>query len=503
MSAIIEKAILRARDAFGRNVTRSVDFRIDQLKKLRKCIDENYEEFVGALKADFRKPRMESVITEIEYVKNDIQYQLDHIHEYVKPQHVQKGLANFFDDAYVHYDPYGVVLIFSAWNYPVQVLLCPLVGAIAAGNCALIKPSEVASNTEKLFAKLLPQYLDQDCYHVITGGPEEATRMLQERFDLVFFTGSPVVGKIVYNAAAKFMTPVILELGGKSPVYIDESVGSQMTVAVKRILWGKLVNAGQTCIAPDYVLCSPDVQDKFIKAAKEVIADFYKTDPKLSESFARIINVKNFDRINSLLSKTTGKVVIGGETDRDECYVAPTVVAGVSSSDSLMREEIFGPILPIVTVDSADEAIAYVNRGEKPLTMYIFSNKKDVVDRFLARTSSGSTCINDTLMQACVHALPFGGVGNSGIGSYHGQFSFAAFSHSKAVLAKDYNPVLEFLAAARYPPYTESNTNRLKLLIAKSPLDNLNMRKTLSYAFTFGLGLATMLAGVFIYNKYV
>jgi len=501
MSAIAEKALLRARDAFGRNVTRSVDFRIQQLKNLRKCINSHYEEFVEALKADFNKPRMESVITEIEYVLNDITFQLDHITEYVKPKFVDKGFANMFDDCFIQYDPYGVVLIFGAWNYPVQVLLCPLVGAITAGNCALIKPSEVASNTEKLFAKLLPQYLDQDCYHVITGGPDEATRMLNERFDLIFFTGSPMIGKSVYNSASKFMTPVILELGGKSPVYIDESV-SQMETAVKRILWGKLVNAGQTCIAPDYVLCSADVQDKLVNTAKKVVQDFYQSEPKKSDSFARIINSKNFDRLDRLLNGTNGKVVLGGETERDSCYIAPTVVTNVSTSDSLMKEEIFGPILPIVTVDSADEAIDLINRGEKPLTLYLFSNKKDVVRRFLEQTSSGSVCVNDTLMQAVVHSLPFGGVGNSGIGKYHGRFSFETFSHSKAVLAKDYNPVLEYLASARYPPYTPSNINRLKRLIAKTPLDNLKLGKTLSYVFAFALGLATMFS-VGVALKYV
>lgn len=491
MSAVIEKAVLRAREAFARNVTLSSQFRIDQLKKLRSCLVDHEEEFIEVLKSDFRKPRLESIITEIEFVKNDIQYQLDHLDGHMRPQYAKKGLANMFDDAFIKYDPYGVVLIFAAWNYPIQVLLCPLVGAIAAGNCALIKPSEVASNTERLLAKLLPNYLDQDCYHVITGGPDEATRMLNERFDLIFFTGSPAVGRIIYNSAAKFMTPVVLELGGKSPVYIDDSI-TQMEVAAKRIIWGKMVNAGQTCVAPDYIMCTSNVQDKFIAAARKVMKDFYQSNMKSSDSFSRIINTKNFDRLDKLLSNTKGKVTIGGETERNTCYIAPTIVSNVESSDSLMREEIFGPILPIMTVDSANEAIEFINRGEKPLTLYIYSNKSDVVKQFLNQTSSGSVCVNDCLMQLTVHSLPFGGVGNSGIGKYHGTFSFEAFSHAKAVLVKDYNPLVEFLASARYPPYSERKMRQLKMLIAKSPIDGINWSKTFSYLMAFVLGIVTM-----------
>lgn len=392
---------MKAREAFARNVTKSLKFRRNQLLSLRRCIDEHYEEFVGALHADFRKPRLETVVTEIEFVKNDIAYQLDNLSRYFKPMHVKRNMATMFDDCFVKYDPFGVVLIFSAWNYPVQVLLCPLVGAIAAGNCALIKPSEVASNTEQLFARLLPQYLDNDCYHVITGGPEEASRMLAERFDLVFFTGSSMVGRIVYNAAAKQLTPCVLELGGKSPVFIDESItDSYLEVAVKRILWAKLVNGGQTCIAPDYMMCTLSMQERFVTMAAKVLKQFYADDPKKSDSFSRIINTKNFDRLASMLSLTSGKVVLGGETDRDERYVAPTIVANVKANDSVMKDEIFGPIFPIMPVRDVSEAIEFVKRGEKPLTMYIFTKNNDVSKRFLEETSSGSVLVNDCLMQA-------------------------------------------------------------------------------------------------------
>lgn len=492
MSAVIEKALIRARDAFGRNVTRNVDFRIGQLKQLRKCIDENYDKLVGALKDDFRKPKLETVITEIEYVKNDIQYQLDHIHRHIGPQYVQKGMPNLFDDAYIKYDPYGVVLIFSAWNYPIQLLLGPVVGAIAAGNCALIKPSEVSPNTEQLMAKLLPQYLDKDCYHVITGGADVASQVLSERFDLVFFTGSTSIGKIVYQAASKHMTPVVLELGGKSPVYIDESVGGNLEVAAKRIMWGKFVNAGQTCIAPDYVLCTAEVQDRFVKAAQKVLKDFYSENPQKSDDLARIINARNFARLDSMLKTSKGTVSVGGVTEGDSRYISPTIVSNVSPNDSLMSEELFGPILPIVTVGSDQEAIDFINRGEKPLSMYLFSNEKAVVKRFLDQTSSGSVCVNDTLMQAAIHSLPFGGVGSSGIGKYHGKFSFETFSHSKAVLAKDYNPLVEYLAGARYPPYSDSKLKMLKNLIAPTPLDEVQFKKIFTLVAAFLVGLGTM-----------
>nr|BAC30840.1 unnamed protein product [Mus musculus] len=485
---LIEKALIKAREAFARNVTRSVDFRIRQLKQLRACIDDNYDQFLGALREDFRKPKFESVITELEFVKNDIKYQLDHIHQYVKPQRVARPAANILDDAYIKWDPLGVVLIFSAWNYPVQLMLAPLAGAIAAGNCVVIKPSEVAGSTANVMASLLPKYLDKECYPVVTGGADVANQLLQERFDLVFFTGSPNIGKLVYQAASKHMTPVVLELGGKSPLYIDDSVEGQLEVAAKRVLWGKLTNSGQTCVAPDYVLCSPSVQDRFVEASKKVLKDFYG-DPAKSDSFARIVNDRNFDRLEKLLSATKGKVVVGGQTAKGERYIAPTLVANVTGNDSLMSEELFGPILPIVPVKSEEEAIQFINRGEKPLAMYIFSNKQPTVNKFLDQTSCGSVCVNDTLMQMVLHSLPFGGIGNSGIGKYHGTYSFETFSHSKSVLAKDYNPLIEYFASSRYPPYTDGKMKLLKVLAGPTPLDGLNYSQIFTVLGSFVVGI--------------
>lgn len=353
---------------------------------------------------------------EVDFVRKDIQYQLDNISNYLKPEYVaRKGMANLFDSCYIKYDPYGVVLIFGAWNYPFQLVMCPLIGAIVAGNCAIIKPSEMAPKTEKLLAKLIPKYLDPECYHVICGGPDESTQLLTERFDMVFYTGSSNVGKLVYQACAKHLTPVVLELGGKrlfhfivffiteliyqflcSPVYVDQT--ANMEFAVKRILWGKFTNAGQTCIAPDYLLCTADVQEKFIKMAEKVIKNFFDTDPKKSESFGRIVNHRNFDRLKNALDSSTGTVVIGGETDRDSKYISPTLVKDVTMNDSLMQNEIFGPILPIIVVDNVDEAIEHIKRGEKPLTMYIFTTNKQVQNRFQDELSSGSIVMNDTFM---------------------------------------------------------------------------------------------------------
>ncbi|XP_027198814.2 aldehyde dehydrogenase type III isoform X2 [Dermatophagoides pteronyssinus] len=494
-----DQALLKAREAFHRNVTKDVNFRIKQLQQLKRCLNDNKEELVKALNADFRKPRMEAVITEIDFVNKDIDYQLSHIRDFIKPKYAEKkGLSTFLDTCYIKHEPFGVVLIFSAWNYPIQLLLCPLIGAIAAGNCAIIKPSEISSNTEKMMAELLPRYLDRECYHIVTGGPEEATRMLNERFDLIFYTGSTAIGKVIYKSASKFLTPVVLELGGKSPVYMDDSIN--MEIAVRRLLWGKCMNGGQVCIAPDYLLCTKEVKEKFINVANKVLKEFFEGDSKNSESFARIINDKNFNRLQNLINSTNGKIVIGGDTDKETRYISPTIVTDVISADALMKEEIFGPILPIITIDSVEEAIEFIKRGEKPLTMYLFTNKKQVYQKFIDETSSGSLVVNETMLQMTVEELPFGGVGESGIGSYHGRFSFETFSHKKSVMIKDYNPIVEFLASVRYPPYNENKLKKLQMLVGHSIVDEINLGKFLRYFLTFSLGIIATIT-VFILNE--
>ncbi|XP_054161358.1 aldehyde dehydrogenase family 3 member B1-like isoform X2 [Oppia nitens] len=465
MSAIIEKAITRARMAFARNTTKSLDFRVSQLKALNRLLSENKETFVSAMKEDFKKPPFETMLAEVEFVQNDIKDQLLHIKENMKPTYVSKSIPVMMDTALIHKDPYGLVLIIGAWNYPIQLALCPLVGAISAGNCAIIKPSEISPNTANVLAELIPKYLDNECFHVITGGPVETQVLLKERFDYIFFTGSTSIGKIVAEAAAKHLTPLTLELGGKSPLYIDDTVPN-LEIAWRRILWGKLLNAGQTCVAPDYILCTTKVQKTLINAAEKIIKEFYGEDPQKSPDFCRIVNTKHFERVAKLID-SSGKPVIGGQKDNTENYIAPTILVDVSPNDPIMSEEIFGPVLPIVNVSSEEEAINFINKGEKPLSLYLFSSNKNTIKKFLNETSSGSVCVNDCVFHLCVDTLPFGGVGHSGVGRYHGKYSFDTFTHEKSVLIRGYNPVLEALGSKRYPPYSDGKARFMRHLLAK------------------------------------
>lgn len=500
-SAVIEKVLLKAREAFQRNITKDVNFRRNQLKQLRKCLTENEKELCSAIKADLSKPILESKIVEIEFTVKEIDYHLDHLSSYMKPEYVtKKGIAFLLNPVKIQYEPFGVCLIFGAWNYPVQLILSPLAGAIAAGNCAIIKPSEVASNTEQLILKLIPKYLDTNCYHVLTGGAEDAQRILQERFDMIFFTGSPSIGRIVYQAAAKHLTPCVLELGGKCPCYVDDTVSS-MEVTCRRILWAKLLNCGQTCIAPDYILCKPDVQDKIVATLKKVLKEFFCDDVKNSDSYSRVINERNFDRLVQVLNETNGEIVHGGKYERETKYIEPTIVTNVLPTDSLMKGELFGPIIPIVNIDSVDEAIEFIKRGEKPLAMYVFTNKKSVYQKFQYETSSGSYVVNDCVTQMLCDELPFGGVGQSGMGYYHGHWSFKAFSHKKSILIGDFNPLVEFLASARYPPYTQGKTNRVIPFARRSIVDKIDPWEILNFLVIFMLGVGTTIFGYYLSDK--
>ncbi|KAJ7372496.1 Aldehyde dehydrogenase 3 member B1 [Desmophyllum pertusum] len=338
--------------------------------------------------------------------------------------------------------------------------MMPLTGAIAAGNCAVIKPSEVSSAAAELVEKLIPKYLDQDCFTVINGGVEETQCLLKNcKFDKIFYTGGSAVGKLVMEAAAKNLTRVTLELGGKSPCYIDKD--SDLEMVTKRISWGKFANAGQTCVAPDYILCHPDIQDELIKRFKETLFDFYGEDPKESPDYARIVNKKHFNRLKSLMKN--GTCAIGGETDESENYIAPTVITGVKPTDPLMENEVFGPLLPIVDIESLDDAIDFINDRDKPLALYIFSNDKSKVQRIMNNTSSGGFLANDTVVHAAVTTLPFGGVGGSGMGAYHGKFSFDSFSHKKGCVLKKQS--MESFNSMRYPPYEEKRFGWLRWLI--------------------------------------
>ncbi|EMP27682.1 Aldehyde dehydrogenase family 3 member B1 [Chelonia mydas] len=429
--------------------TRTAEHRISQLEALGRFLDDKKQPILDAMASDMRKPRLEAELSEVMLVKNEVNYALNNLCSWMKDEFVVKNLVTQLDTAFIRKEPHGVVLIIGPWNYPLHLILVPLVGAIAAGNCVIIKPSEISSSTEKLVAEVLPSYLDKDCFAVVTGGPTETTQLLENKFDYIFFTGNPQVGKIVMAAAATHLTPLTLELGGKNPCYVADE--SDMQNVANRLVWGRCFNAGQTCVAPDYVLCSAETQEKLLPALRHAITQFFGPDPRESPDFARIISDKQFQRIRALLG--SGRVAIGGQTDEKERYIAPTVLVDVQPSEPAMQEEIFGPVLPIVTVPNVDEAIAFINSRERPLVVYVFAADSKLVHRVLERTSSGGFGANDPIMHMTLLSLPFGGIGNSGLGSYHGKFSFDTFSHHRACLLRSMG--LETMNSLRYPPYSE------------------------------------------------
>ncbi|XP_046810910.1 aldehyde dehydrogenase, dimeric NADP-preferring isoform X2 [Lucilia cuprina] len=485
----------RCRTAFASGKTRDVSFRKKQLENLLRMYEEHENDMINALDADLRRPKQESLVVETEFMKNDIKHILYNLNDWVKPDLPEKPLVNLMDDVQIYNDPYGVVLVIGAWNYPLQLLLVPVASAIAAGNCVVLKPSEIAANCAKFIEETLPKYLDNECYPVVCGGPEETTELLKQRFDYIFYTGSTRVGQIIHAAANKYLTPCTLELGGKSPCYIDKSV--EITTAVKRILWGKLINCGQTCIAPDYVLCSKEIQEQFIKEAKIILKEWYGDNIKDSPDLSRIINKTNFDRLVGLMKH--GKIAIGGNHNAAERFIEPTVIVDVKPEDPVMQSEIFGPILPIINVESAYEAIKFINSREKPLVVYVFSKSQKLVQEFIDNTQSGGFCSNDTIMHVGVDVLPFGGVGSSGMGCYHGKYGFDTFTHKKSCLGKDLKPLGEKLASGRYPPYSERKANILNFLLRKRrPLPKMY----LTHIFAFGLGIGlTFLANHFMQGK--
>ncbi|MCU1526330.1 MAG: aldehyde dehydrogenase family protein, partial [Frondihabitans sp.] len=366
---------------------------------------------------------------------------------WLQPRRVATPLLLVPATASVVREPLGVVLIIAPWNYPLQLLLDPLVGALAAGNAVVLKPSELAPATSRTVTRLLRSHLDPAAIAVVEGGADETTELLRERFDHIFFTGGERVGKIVLRAAAENLTPVTLELGGKSPVYVDDSV--DLRAAAKRIAWGKFMNAGQTCVAPDYLLATKAVSEALVPFLREAVQDLYGSDPQTSNSYGRIIDERQFTRLRGLLGR--GRPAIGGETDEGSRYIAPTVLTSVDLDDPLMSAEIFGPLLPIVEVSGLDEAIRVITSREKPLALYVFSDRDSVRRAFTTRTSSGALAFGVPSAHLLAPGLPFGGVGHSGMGAYHGERSLAVFSHEKAVLSKKLRP--DTLAIA-YPPFT-------------------------------------------------
>ncbi|NXV72910.1 AL3B1 dehydrogenase, partial [Atlantisia rogersi] len=441
--------VSRLRAAWLTGKTRPMQYRVAQLEALGRFLGEKKQDILEATAADMGKPPFEAEFSEILLCRNELHETLNNLGTWMKDEHVDRNLVTQLDSAFIRKDPYGVVLIIAPWNYPIHLILVPLIGAIAAGNCVIIKPSEMTKNSERLVAEVLPTYLDNDCFAVVTAGVQETTRLLENKFDYIFFTGNPTVGRIVMTAAAKHLTPITLELGGKNPCYVSDTCDVQNVA--RRVAWGRFFNAGQTCIAPDYVLCSVEMREKLLPALSKAITEFYGPNPRESPDFGRIVGDKHFQRVQKLLG--SGHVAIGGQTDEKERYIAPTVLVDVLPSDSIMQEEIFGPVLPIVTVANVDEAIALINSHEQPLAVYAFSSDDKVVNQVLERTSSGGFCGNDTLMHVTLTSLPFGGMGTSGLGMYHGKFTFDTFTHHRGCLHRSMGR--EALNALRYPPYSQ------------------------------------------------
>ncbi|WP_246501356.1 aldehyde dehydrogenase [Cloacibacterium caeni] len=440
---------------FNTHATKDLNFRKAQLQKLKKVVKSNEKLLYDAIYQDFGKSEFETFGTEISFIYKDIDYYLKNLKSFAKPKSVLTNIVNQMGSSKIVFEPLGNCLVIGAWNYPYQLTLTPVIAAIAAGNTCMIKPSELPENTMKAMAKLINENFDAKFLYVVEGGVEETTAILKLRFDKIFFTGSPRVGKIVYKAAAEHLTPVTLELGGKSPAFVTEK--ADLNIVARRIVWGKFINAGQTCVAPDYLYVAENIKAKFLKVLIEEIKKRNYTDNV--DHYCKIINERNFDRLEKMIDRE--KMVFGGETNREKRYISPTVLDNVTWEDLVMQEEIFGPILPILTYKNLETAMQTVVEGEKPLSAYLFSNDAKEQELFTEKLSFGGGCINDTLMHLSNDRLPFGGVGNSGIGNYHGKFGFEAFSHQKAILKK--SNYLE--PELKYPPYSDAKLNILKKLL--------------------------------------
>ena len=436
----------KLRISYDKGLTRPLAWRKHQLEQMVKMLEENEAAFLGALATDLGKPPVEGFITDIAFVTGEVKSMIKKLKKWNKSERVRTPLVTMPARSRLIPEPLGVVLVIAPWNYPIQLLLVPTAGAIAAGNAVVMKPSEVSAATSALLGELVPKYMDPSAVVIVEGGVPETTDLLEQRFDHIFYTGNGTVGRIVMAAAVKNLTPITLELGGKSPVIVDSS--ANLKVSAHRIAWGKWLNAGQTCVAPDYVLVDEKVRDAFVDELGKAISEFYGENPQSSESYARIVSPRHFDRLTGLLRGTTP--AIGGVSDEATRYIAPTVLVDVDMESQVMNEEIFGPILPVISVASIDDAISYVNAHAHPLALYVFAENKKVVREVLSRTTAGGVTVNGTILHLTNPNLPFGGIGESGMGGYHGRAGVRLFQHMKPVLTRG----TKLDPSLTYPPYT-------------------------------------------------
>ena len=441
----IPELIESQRKYFRTGATLGLKFRLEQLKKLHEVMIKYERDIFEAINKDFKKSEFEIFGTEVALVIEEIKFFLKNLPKLMRPEKLKSTLVSFPAKNYLYREPYGLSLIIGPWNYPLQLILEPLVGSIAAGNCVILKPSELAAHTSALIRKMINEIYEPAFVAVVEGGPEVTQSLLAQPFDHIFFTGSVKVGKIVYEAAAKNLTPCVLELGGKSPCIVDAD--ADIDLAARRIVWGKFVNGGQTCVAPDYLVPHKSIKKALLDKIRFYIKKFYGDDPKQSPDYPRIINERNFNRLKPLLNN--GKIVIGGEHDAAERYIAPTVIDEISWDDPVMQDEIFGPVLPVMEFDNLDDMLEQIKDRPKPLALYYFSKNKKKQDRIIREMPYGGGCINDTLFQFGSPHIPVGGVGPSGIGNYHGKASFDVFSNSKGIVRQ--SNMID--VPLRYPPY--------------------------------------------------
>lgn len=441
----MQNRLQQMRQYFNSQRTKDVSFRIQSLQTLYKQIKLHEQDIIQALHEDLHKSPFEAFSTEIGLVLKEIKHHIKHVKQWQRPEKKLTPFLFFPSKSNIFKEPYGLALIIAPWNYPFQLLFTPLVGAISAGNCVVLKTSPSAPATAKVMDSIISACFSPDYVSIFHGNREMNQLLLSQRFDYIFYTGSPAVGKVVMKAAAEHLTPITLELGGKSPCIVDKN--ADIRTAARRIMWGKTINAGQTCIAPDYLFVHKSIKNTFITALQEAVHMMFGDNPQAAPDYPRIVSPTAMQRLIGYIDK--GNIVFGGRYDLADKYIEPTVVDNLTADAGLLSEEIFGPIFPLMTFDDIQEVITYINEREKPLALYFFSKDKQAVHKILGQTSSGSVCINDTIIHVANHRLPFGGVGNSGMGAYHGKYSFDTFTHKKATVVSSFS--VDF--PIKYPPY--------------------------------------------------